>query len=575
MTFCSLAVPALLAVLAVPALPGEVTVTAEPREIPALGETRLTATLADPARQPAVWHWRITPGWAGRLQGAHGNQVTFQAAMPFLAQGLTQDVTVEAWPAGDPGAARGTVVRLGAEPVGLDAAVESVLRDYLGHPPFQPREARLEFLAGHGGPGRPAPDPASCTNYVQITGLAWTQGHPDPAFRGHALVLDGCSGRLLAVGPDGQGQPWLGHPWSRMELVDWALWRETPPSRPGKDGRGSAAQFDLPWAVAVRPGRAGQAPWAAAVADGPWIRTVDAQGTVATPLDLSRHPATRGTLDDLPGGRQSVSALAYGPDGVLHIAAGQVIYRFAGAGLEVLAGNRDLPVRDGAGRAAGFDRIRGLAADPDTGDLWVTDGRRLRKVTPGGIVQTAAVGGPAGPGAGTAGPGPEPPPELPGFDRPGSLAVFRGLVLVADDGHRTLQVFDPVTGDLRTLVGGPEGPHLPSGPFQRVRPGAGGAAPSGGPAALRLHLAVNEDGDGLVALRPDGPQLHPSHLEACCILRLTLPDRVLQGRSSPWDPPERARPVLLDGRFNELIIHWNSPGGPGIFPAGRIESLPP
>src|SRR5208337_1409142 len=116
--------------------------------------------------------------------------------------------------------------------------------------PFQPWEVRMEFLAGHRGPGHPAPAPATFTHFFMIGGMAWAGQHPDRALRGRVLVADSLSGRLLAMAPDGGTEPWLGDPQGRVERGRSGAWEKVPPC-PARDGRGASARFDRPTAIAV------------------------------------------------------------------------------------------------------------------------------------------------------------------------------------------------------------------------------------------------------------------------------------------------------------------------------------
>jgi hypothetical protein len=315
-------------------------------------------------------------------------------------------------------------------------------------------------------------------------------------------VADTLSGKLLAMAPDGGTEPWLGDPQGRVERGRSGAWEKVPASLV-KDGRGTSARFDGPTAIAVR---SGQWDWQAAIIDKRSLRLVDGTGNVTTLLpDIFANPACAGGMGPLFNALRNPVALAYGPDGTLYLASNRVIYRYRAGTMAVHAGSLRHP--------GPFAGLRGMAADPETGNLWVTDGHGLKRVSPGGGVRLMAGAGQAGfeqwldqP---LAAQGAERMAGVPCFDRPGSVAVFRGLVIVADNGNRAIRVFDPVTGELRTLAGGP-----------------GGATLLDAECLLTMHLALNEDGDGVVAIQPD--QAHDLG-KACFILRLTLPEWALWG----------------------------------------------
>ncbi len=109
----------------------------------------------------------------------------------------------------------------------------------------------------------------------------------------------------------------------------------------------------------------------------------------------------------------------------------------AGAGgvLAILAGNGTAAYTDGTGTAASFlTGPRGLAIDL-SGNLYTTDGLRVRKITPAGVVTTVA-------GTGVAG----------NVDGPAASAQFGGLEGIAVDAAGNIYVDDTGNKTIRKIT---------------------------------------------------------------------------------------------------------------------------
>jgi len=164
---------------------------------------------------------------------------------------------------------------------------------------------------------------------------------------------------------------------------------------------------------------------------------------------------------------------------------------------------------DGPGASAQFGALRGLALEPDSGDLYVTDGHTVRRITPAGLVTTVL----GAPGASGFSPSPaRPEPGAPCLDSPTKLALRGRELLISDTGNNAIRIFNLDTRLLVTLVGG--GPHArgsSAGPIPYLNPGlprtALGAVCEPGPiAAAPEGVCVVGLGSGLAQLDlPPGP----------------------------------------------------------------------
>lgn len=184
------------------------------------------------------------------------------------------------------------------------------------------------------------------------------------------------------------------------------------------DGPGSDARFDSPAALTLH------SDGFLYVLDSGRIRRVSLDGvvtTVATPV----LPA--------PASPGFASTIASGKDGLLYVSRGYAIYRFTPGGTAALvagalnaAGNQD-----GVGANARFGTIYGIAADAQS-VLYVGDGSNsiVRKISPNGEVTTlAGARGAWGFADGTGSAANFRNPSWPAFDPAGNIWVSDGIVL--------------------------------------------------------------------------------------------------------------------------------------------------
>ena len=162
----------------------------------------------------------------------------------------------------------------------------------------------------------------------------------------------------------------------------------------GADGVGIAASFRYPSGLTLGPGGV------LYVSESHRVRMISPAGAVTT-LAGNR---VQGFAD----GRGTEASFNY-PTGIAVDAKGVVfvadsenhcIRRITNGVVDTLAGNGTFGSRDGVNAAARFNHPRGIAFDPTTGNLLVTDvgNHRIRSVDPrSGAVSTLPIGGGAAP----------------------------------------------------------------------------------------------------------------------------------------------------------------------------------
>lgn len=184
------------------------------------------------------------------------------------------------------------------------------------------------------------------------------------------------------------------------------------------DGTGSEALFEYPDALTLH------ADGFLYVMDRGRVRRVSLDGVVTT-VTTPVLPA--------PASPGFASTIASGKDGLLYVSRGFAIYRFAPGGTAVLvAGALDAAgSQDGAGANARFGTIYGIAADAQS-VLYVGDGSNslVRKVSPNGEVTTlAGARGAWGFADGTGSAANFRNPSWPAIDPAGNIWVSDGIVL--------------------------------------------------------------------------------------------------------------------------------------------------
>lgn len=420
---------------------------------------RCLFTAAHPDGEPGTWVWTVLEPDGGTLVPGPGGTAEYTApkgAAPRV-------VHVQVWEDVHP--PRVAIQEVQVRPGGTTRASEAA-------PWMVPK---LEIYAG-------APDPAPGDRNARFSGIRKIAYLDDPSLPGHLnhhwVVADGYG--LQLVSTRGEIKPWLG---GRERPANG---HEPPPELADPDA------FLCP-GLAVRPeGSLESNPFHLVfceVSPPPHYacrvyaldaggRRLLAGGTEAGYQDGPAAEALFGQLGDLALDREGNVFLLdrgnlllrkLGLDGKVTTLAG---HRFPGAG-EAL---------DGHGTAAGFVDPRGLALDPATGDLYVSDANVIRKVTPAGDVTTL--------------PGLAELSGARGLDHPEGLALQGRSLFIADRGHCAVRVLDLETGALRTVAGDPAETRTRRGPLALYSPGR---APEDCAALAMPHcITFNAEGACLV-----------------------------------------------------------------------------
>jgi serine/threonine protein kinase, bacterial len=231
------------------------------------------------------------------------------------------------------------------------------------------------------------------------------------------------------------------------------------------DGIGVVASFGFPYGVAVDSGGT------IYVADylNNKIRKVSANGVVAT---LAGSGAT-GSADG-PGATAQFTTprgIAVDASGNVYIAENTRIRKVTSAGnVTTLAGSASSGASDGTGSSASFNSATGVAVD-GVGNVYVADtgNHIIRKISPTGVVVTFAGSGIPGSTDG--------PALTASFTLPaGVVTDANGNVFVADTNNNKIRKIAP-TGTVTTIAG--------SGAFGSTD-GIGGVASFGQPSAMAI-----------------------------------------------------------------------------------------
>lgn len=212
------------------------------------------------------------------------------------------------------------------------------------------------------------------------------------------------------------------------------------------DGTGSAASFDWPAAIARDSSNN------LYVADcGSSVRRVTPAGVVTTVAgDKNTYAYAEGTTTTARF--QCVRGIALTSDASTIYASDNStasrLRRIAGGNVTTLAGGATRGPADGTGAAAQFSNLRGLALD-GSGNIYAADegtNDRIRRITPAGVVTTFAgsmAGGGYAEGTGTAAQ----------FNNPiGVVFDSSGNLYVADSGNRRIRQITPA-GVVSTFAG--------------------------------------------------------------------------------------------------------------------------
>jgi len=237
------------------------------------------------------------------------------------------------------------------------------------------------------------------------------------------------------------------------------------------NGTGTAAQFDNPTGVVM------DASGNVFVADGAnnKIRKITPAGVVTTFAGSGATGSANGT-----GTAASFNwpfAIAINATGTLYVADynGQKIRKITSAGVvTTLAGSGTSGSADGTGSGASFSYTTGLAVDA-SGNVYVVDygNRKIRKITPAGVVTTLAGSGASGGADGTG--------TAATFNSPIGIAVdASGNAYVTDNDNRKIRKITPA-GVVTTFAGS----------------GANGSADGTGTAAtFAMPYGITIDGSG-------------------------------------------------------------------------------
>jgi DNA-binding beta-propeller fold protein YncE len=375
--------------------------------------------------------------------------------------------------------------------------------------------------------------------------------HPDPRFRATWVVADRDRHGLLFLGADGKAVPWVGIP------AETGGYQEGGPQE---------ARFATPVAVALLPpgcdpaalpdapaDRTGKAEPAAGLRvlaadrDNHAIRLVEATAEGTLVRTLAAASGQPGTQDGpcLEARFHSPEGLTVGPDGAVYVAdtGNRRIRKIHQGRVTTFAGRREgeLPriQVDGPGDEAIFLQPSALVADPRNGDLYVADGKAVRRIRPDGRVGTVAGSLQA-----------HPDQENGSVFRPEGLSLDEHSLFITDRTAGVIWRLDLETHRLRTFAGLPGTDAFQAGRL-RFAAEASPTSPAEyeGRAILPrpAHLAFGAKGLGLILLGRD----RNGGTGASCAALLTPPGAAAEAPAPTAGPAEA--PKAPDRRHRSEI----------------------
>lgn len=209
------------------------------------------------------------------------------------------------------------------------------------------------------------------------------------------------------------------------------------------DGQGTAASFNSPRQVAVDSSGTVYV----AESEGHKIRKITPDGVVST----LAGSGVQGSADGAGSAASFRFPFGIAVDSIGNVYVGDLnnnkVRKISPDGVvSTLAGSGASGGTNGTGAAASFNRPAGVAVDVD-GNVYVAEisGRKVRRITPAGVVSTLAGSGVQGSADGTG--------TAASFNSPEGIAVAgNGNVLVADTGNHKIRSITP-SGVVSTLAG--------------------------------------------------------------------------------------------------------------------------
>ena len=255
---------------------------------------------------------------------------------------------------------------------------------------------------------------------------------------------------------------WPGSLPVRGEIYSWKLFAGTPGSAGAEDSPGTRARFYQPEGIAID----GVGNLYVTDRSNHTIRKVTPAGVVST---LAGLPGDQGNAEgagsaarfSLPRG------IAVGADGTLYVAdsGNRRIRKVTPGGVVSTLAGGSFGSADGTGTAAQFGDPVGVAVDGATGQVYVTDSsfHTLRRITPAGVVTTLA--GLAGTPGGTDGTGP-----AARFVNPTGLALDGSATLyITEFNNHTIRKVNLQTAAVSTVAGLARTPGAADGPGGQAR----------------------------------------------------------------------------------------------------------